>query len=218
MQQDPPLPLSYVRHPVDDALHRPPKSDRFLIMILGIVVGMLGANSFADAVGLPDPRFLPSYNNEGPIVGRVVCGFVVMLLAIGSLIFLARIIRHAIADLAQVTAKPRPPMPLTLVGCGTLCLLGALIFEWYLASYVAPANAAATLVNKMIQGDPGASAATLSIHAQSSPVAQVVAIFTFLAGIAMIAIGIWSSLNAPPASPISALPSSIPLAPTPPPL
>jgi hypothetical protein len=108
---------------------RPRPAPRYwlLSLALGLVVGFLGANSFADAAGFPQV-------GDGHVFLRVVCGIVIGLATLAFVQFLMRQVPLVVGVLARSPQRPVTAVSITLLVCGTLCVLGTLALEWHMAS------------------------------------------------------------------------------------
>ena len=169
---------------------------RMLIFVVSVVVGLLGANPFADAVGFP--RLGPDhYNNEGAIAFRVLSGFVVFLLTAILMRSLVVQVRAAVARIGATPAKPDGKAALASLICGTLCVLGALWVQVYASTH--PVGVAPAL---RLNGNPGGMTFNgnplgmdMSLNTQASPTLAFLSVGTFLVGAGLLAFGIWATLK-----------------------
>ena len=169
--------------PLDYASPRPAdNSGRGYIGLAGalaVAVGFLGANAFADAAGFPIPR--DPNRDAGYVALRVVCGLVVFAVAWVVFSFAFREL-HALAHgLARSQTRPAPPIAMTCLICGTACVIAALLVQLY------------GLRHPAVTVGPGFGA---SVH--TPLMAHIVTLAAFLLGVALIAVGIWSSMGRGP--------------------
>jgi len=163
---------------------------KFLTFILGIASGILFANTFADAAGLPDPRFVERYAETEAIVYRVLCGIVVSVLTMAFLPFVLLQTRAGLTALSGITQRPSQPIAITLIVCGTVCLLGTLIFEWNVAASGAIVKAVNTVtINNAARGE-------IALRVQTPVMGHVAALAALIVGVGLIGLGIWSSIPA----------------------
>jgi hypothetical protein len=179
---------------------------RFVYLVAAVTMGFLGANGFADAVGI-SPIGPNSYNNEGVIFLRILCGLIVGL---GTLALLS-VLRHytgVLVDFLRETPhRPNPAVAVLLILCGMLCLVMTMGFAWYLASgtqtihpnFMAGGDRGPALMQVQIPRDMGDVSVGVGggivVHRGASLVAQVLAIGIFLTGIVLLTIGVWGSLS-----------------------
>ena len=160
---------------------------RFLTFVLALAVGCLGANPFADTAGWPAVQ--PGQHPGDAIAFRVLGGFLVGLVALALLRLLVQQSQAVTDALSRTTTKPGQVLAVTLVVCGTLCLLGTLVLEWYLVSSPVSLAQAASISGL------GGGAAQVVLSVQAPLLGHLAAMATFLAGMAQIALGVWSSIH-----------------------
>jgi hypothetical protein len=173
---------------------------RLLIFMLSIVVGILSANAFADAAGLPQVE--PDARSDDkvlPVLLRILSGVVVALMTAALLPFLIALGRQVVGVLGQTTTRPGPWVAIALVICGTLCLLGTLVFELVILD-------SAPRVQSVINARNGLTSGRITLHLRTPLLVQLLALCTFLAGVALIALGIWSSIQPAAKLPLAAGP------------
>jgi hypothetical protein len=191
----------------------------FTLLALGGVVGMLGANAFADAAGIyADKEF-------DDVFLRIVCGIVLGFATIAAVMLATHLGSLGVAALRGSSRRPSQAMAITLVICGAVCVLMAMAFEWYIV-------ASSQVIRPALSGGPQGSAsinfpalpgmpeqkATISVSGSgqlrigtaASPLAHVVALCGFLAGAVLIALGMWSSTSAKPESYAEVRPATAP--------
>ena len=88
-----------------------------LMVALAVAIGMLGANAFMDTAG-----FDASWHRDG---WPFLCGLVLFFLSFMLLRFLFQLGTQIVSRLGQVRERPGLPITITLLACGTLCVLGA---------------------------------------------------------------------------------------------
>lgn len=173
---------------------------RLLIVMVAIVVGILSANAFADAAGLPEVEAdARSDDKVLPVLLRVLSGVVVALMTAALLPFLISLGRQVVGVLGQTATRPGTWVAIALVLCGTLCLLGTLVFELVILD-------SAPRVQTVVNSRNGLTSGHITLHLRTPLLAQLLAIATFLAGVALIALGIWSSIQPPAKFPLAAGP------------
>jgi hypothetical protein len=180
-----------------------------LVLALALAFGVVGANAFADAAGFtawdtdhPAGQFL-----------RVLCGFVLFLLSWMLLRFLFQLGTQIVWRLGQVRERPGLPIAITLLACGTLCVLGALLVAWQgntgsvnmSPTMNLPGNMPGQLGNMPgLPGNmPGANMVPrvdLSMQTTGSLIRPMAVCAAFVIGVALLALGVWSSLAPAPAN------------------
>jgi hypothetical protein len=175
----------------------------FIAFAFGLLVGVLSANSVAEAAGLIDE----DSRSSDRIGMAVLAGGILGLGTIAVVIVVGHLGSMAIAALRQSPRRPGQTMALTLVICGAVCLLTAMAFEWYIV-------ASSQVIRPAVAGGPGGSASfqvgdqkgTISVSGtgelrvgrEPSAVAHVIALCSFAAGAVLIALGVWSSMSTKP--------------------
>lgn len=155
-----------------------PPGQKWLVFALAVAVAFLGANAFADAAGFPPIR--DAGRDAHLVVLRILCGLVLFLVALVGIAALLRAGGSVIDALARTPDRPGPAVAMAALICGTICILATLVIQGFALRYVSPF---AAFVNEV-----GAAGHTpLMLH--------LATIFTFLAGAALVAIGVWSSLG-----------------------
>ena len=162
-----------------------------LVVALAVVMGMLGANAFMDAAG-----FDASWHRDG---WPFLCGFVLFFLSFMLLRFLFQLGTQIVCRLGQIRERPGLPITITLLACGTLCVLGSLLLVWHGDS--GSVNMMSPGVN--VSGNmPGANMSTqfgMSVRTSGSLMRPLAECAALVIGVALLALGVWSSL-APPAA------------------
>jgi hypothetical protein len=162
-----------------------------LALALALAVGIVGANAFADAAGFHETAW-----GQGPV--RPLCGFVLFLLSWMLLRFLFQLGIQIVWRLGQIRERPGLPITITLLVCGTLCVLGALLVVWH--GNAGDLNMSPT-VN--VPGNmPGAEMIPrldVSMRTTGSLIRPLAVCASLVIGVALLALGVWSSLApAPP--------------------
>jgi hypothetical protein len=168
------------------------------MFVVALAAGFLGANPFADTVGLPHVSSGEKHLQDWDVLAiflRIGCGLIVGLVVLALIPFLTNQGREVAAVLGRTTERPGPAVAVTLLICGTLCLLGSLALAWHVASL-----AQSPSIQVQAPGMPGfpgpvSGSASVNVAAQPPLLTQVLALLTFLAGIALISLGIWSSIK-----------------------
>jgi hypothetical protein len=155
-----------------------------LAAALALAVGFLGANAFADAAGFPTPR--NPERDSGYVALRVLCGVVVFVISFVVFVFVFRELRALVHTMARAPVRPAAPVALASLVCGTACVVAALAVQLY------------GMRNPVIGFGPGPQLAV-----QTPLMAHLVTLMAFLLGVALIAVGIWSSMGrqSPPPPP-----------------
>jgi hypothetical protein len=178
-------------------------------LALALAFGVVGANAFADAAGFtawdtdhPAGQFL-----------RVLCGFVLFLLSWMLLRFLFQLGTQIVWRLGQVRERPGLPIAITLLACGTLCVLGALLVAWQGNTGSVNMSPTMTLPDNMPRPPFMPSEVNLvprvdlSVQSTGSLTRPLAVCAAFVTGVALLALGVWSSLAPAPAPATGALKS-----------
>ena len=180
-----------------------PSLRRLAYLAFGILVGILGADAFARAVGLTAVSECSGGDREGAIFLRIVLGLV---LTATSMIFAAVAVHLVTALTERLAAAPQRPglaMSIVMMACGSVCVLLSLIFYWWLAAASTIITPRGSESGAIALQSPAGSAGPMAITAggsveirkATSPLTHVVALGTFLAGISMLTLGIWGSMG-----------------------
>jgi hypothetical protein len=174
---------------------------RSALVVLAFACGILAANPFADAAGIPRPR--GQFESIHQLL-RGLCGLVVFLVIWLGLPILVNSAGQLATLLGKVRSRPPLPAAIVLIACGTLCVLGAVMLAWNVtdASAQVPTTVPIQLpqVRTKAAGTPalaGPSVASGIIDA-SAPVSLLRVFVTFASlviGVGLIAIGIWSTME-----------------------
>jgi hypothetical protein len=173
----------------------------WLAFAMAAAVGLLGANAFADAAGLTQSD--PQHSSPGPMLGRVASGLVLFFLTYSLTRYLFRLGERLVSVLSTVRERPVLPITITLLVCGTLCVLGALGLSLYdgptSASVSTPTVNMAGVPNMPQMGNAMRFSGTVSLVGPSISmlVRPLVTLLTLLLGIALLAVGVWGGLRPP---------------------
>ncbi len=157
---------------------------------LALAAGLLGANSFSTAAGFPSASNNPQ-NSEYAVTGWIVSAVVLGFLTFTVVKYLFGLGERLIELFSTVYDRPALPIAITLLICGTLCVLGAVGLS------VADGPSQASLLNPAMQL-PGREFVHFSVGAPSITallVRPLLTIMALLVGTALLAIGVWGSLK-----------------------
>ena len=166
-----------------------------LVLAIALVIGIVGANALTDVAGF--------HGQREPM--QFACGIVLFFLTWMGLRFLFQLGTQIVLRLGQVRERPGLPITITLLACGTLCVLGALLVVWHGDSgdlNLSPAvNVPSNIpgmnnlpnMNMIPQLD-------LSMRTTGSLTRPLAVCAALLIGVALLALGVWSSLAPTPAN------------------
>jgi hypothetical protein len=146
-------------------------------IVLALALGLVGATSFSDAAGFSGLRDEDVRSFLLVLSGIVVFGLTLVLIRI-----LIRLVQGAIGLLARTAGRPGFAVVLTLIISGTVCILASLAAEFYGIRSI-----------RIVASDMGGS-----VSAQAPLMLTVLAILAFLAGAALVAVGVWGSIHPAP--------------------
>ena len=158
-----------------------PPGNKLLVLAVSVAVALLGANAFADAAGFPVVR--NANYDAGAVMLRILSGIVVFLLSLAVVSALLRAVRAGLGLLARTPERPAQVVGLTMIACGTACVVATLVTE-LLALRWATRTSMSVYMGEGVEFNSGAP---LSIH--------LAALAAFAAGAALVGIGVWSSLG-----------------------
>ena len=153
-----------------------------LILSLALAIAVLSSGTFLEASGLVEQfranerQYLDYY-----YPARVVCGIVIFLVTVFLFHALGLLARIIIGKLDEAASKPPLPVAVLLIICGTLCCLASLAIEAW-----------------AIYGQGSAALEFGPARAQiggPSVMGHLLAVFVFIVGVSLIAIGVWSSIG-----------------------
>jgi hypothetical protein len=164
---------------------------RGLVLALALAIGIVGANALGDAAGFRDAS--QDWNIPTGTFSRVLCGAVLFLVSWMLLRFLFQVGTQIVGRLGQIQARPGLPITITLLACGTLCVLGALLLVWHGNTGSLNMSPAVNLPGNM----PGADMIPrldLSMRTTGSLIRPLAVCAALVIGVALLALGVWSSL------------------------
>jgi len=139
-----------------------------------VALAFLGAGPFSDAAGFS----LVEHSDERTIL-LVMSGAVVFGLGLVFIRTLIRLIQTMTGLLARTAGRPSFGAVLTLIISGTVCILASLATEFY----------GVRSVRITSSGTGGV------VSVQVPFMLTVLAVLTFLAGVALVAVGVWGSIH-----------------------
>jgi hypothetical protein len=157
---------------------------RWLYLGLAIPLALLGADSFARAAGFPN---VSAGYETSEVLLRMLAGVSVGLIALTLLVLLRVASLHTCHFLDRVDARPHIAVSITLLVCGTFCVLGMLYFEYRIIGHTASIATSTTHLNL--------GAAQVSIGVRVPLFDHLIAVSAFLSGVALLALGVWSSVG-----------------------
>jgi hypothetical protein len=180
----PPTPTT--TEPVPQLEYASPRTPRLrpapvgLVIMSAVLAAMVAADPFALAIGFAPVR--AGRDEAAGVFLRVLVGLVLLLFFYMLFKTLASLARGLVDQLAAVPAKPAPAAAITLIICGAACVIAALAVELYLVRGGSGVSVSAGLNEAVYYSN------------QPSLFAQCLTILTFLAGVALAAVGIWASI------------------------
>jgi hypothetical protein len=171
-----------------------------LVLALALAIGIVGANAFADAAGFHDAALDHKGEPTPGMLLRVLCGFVLFLLSWMLLRFLFQLGTQIVWRLGQIRERPGLPITITLLACGTLCVLCALLVVWHGDTGNLNMSPEVNLPSNM----PGANMVPrldLSMRTTGSLIWPLAVCAALVIGVALLALGVWSSLAPARATP-----------------
>jgi hypothetical protein len=163
-----------------------------LVLALALAIAIVGASTFAEAAGFRDTAW-----GRDPVLP--LCGFVLFFLFCMLLRFVFQLGFQIVSRLGKTPERPGFPITITLLACGTLCVLGALAVVWH--GNTGGLNMSPSM--NMPHNMPGAEMVPrleLSMQTTGSLSRPLVVCAALLIGVALLAIGVWSSLAPAPPS------------------
>jgi hypothetical protein len=193
-------------------------SPTLALLAVALACGILGANPFADAAGLPVPGDRPG---DIAVFFRVICGFVLFLVVLFGLPALSRAVGGVAGRLAEVRARPPLPVAITLIVCGTICVLGAVVLTLSNPSVPSVNMPALTSLPGMHMETPnghldipvpsmGSPGASPFVSRGPSLLSVAVVLAALVVGASTIALGVWSALPPPELPPAVPKPAPLP--------
>jgi hypothetical protein len=139
---------------------------------LAAIAGLLTADSLASAMGASPA--IDVHQDPVPYLFRFLISAIVFALVLTAILPIVRLTRAVVERIAQSPTRPSPAASLSLIFCGTACILAALGVEVYLVRYVV-------------------ITVRFSSEAQPPLFGHLITIATFLAGAALCGLGAWGS-------------------------
>jgi hypothetical protein len=149
-----------------------------------LAIGVIGANAFADAAGLPivtNPD-----RDAGYVFLRILCGMVLAVPVFFALGAVIRGVRAVASVLSESHGRPSVAVVITLIITGAVCLLGAAVLPIYMVH-----GSSTSVMNA-----PYGGGSSVFIGTQTPILGVVATLVTLCAGSALISIGVWGSLPA----------------------
>jgi len=159
------------------------KTKNYLPRAIGIALGVLGANTFADAAGFPP--IVDADRDAGYVFLRVICGIILAVVTTYLVSASLRAVRVAAAGFSQIHGRPATAVVITLIVTGAFCLLGAIAI---------PLCVTHNVPSSFTVSAGGAS--SMRIGTQLPILSGIEVIVTSVVGAALVAVGIWGSLPA----------------------
>lgn len=153
-----------------------------LVVAVAVAAAFLGAGRFADEVGFP--QIIDSNRDTGAIFLRLLSGVIVGVFCLMLGLFLARQAAGLGERLRQTPGRLSTGVAITLLICGTLCLIASLLVPLYFGR-----TAAAMGMHVSVNGN------TTIIGNAPPLVSDLLAILIFLGGAALAWIGVWGSVR-----------------------
>ena len=101
-----------------------------LVLALALTIAIFGTNALRERGGFSS-RIRGQWGNPNPSMFlRVLCGFVLFVLSWMVLRFLFQLGTQVVWRLGQIRERPGLPIAITLLACGTLCVLGGFLLVW----------------------------------------------------------------------------------------
>jgi hypothetical protein len=94
------------------------------ILALPLAAGFVGAGAFLDASGIEVQE-----RNRGMML--VLSGLVVAAVTLALLVMLETSFRAVVRALAGTARRPTTAVVITIMVCGTVCILAAVALQWY---------------------------------------------------------------------------------------
>lgn len=170
----------------------------FLGVMIGAIVGLLGAVPLAGATGFNQERYSSSVT---PL--EFTCGFLLFLLTLAVMGPVTRGLTGLVATLRQTDARPGPIATLGLLSSGTLCVISSLYFAWA-SRVVNPAAEMARQMQESLRGIEVPNAPHMNVNvsvpslsnvaATTGSGAMILTVLVFVLGVGLIAMGVWAVL------------------------
>jgi len=152
----------------------PAKISGMACIVVALALTLLAARPFADVAG-----FSQVENSDFRVPLFILSSVVVFGLVLVLVRTLIRLFQAAAELLGRTNSRPTLAVVLTLIIAGTVCVLAALVVEFYGVRSIRIS----------------ASSVGASVTANAPFMLTVLAILAFLAGIALAAVGVWGSIR-----------------------
>jgi len=153
-------------------------------IFVALALALLGARPFADAAGFSEAQ---EWDVRAWLL--VLSTLVIFALVLILIRFLVGLSHSVIGVLGRTTNRPSFAVVLTLIISGAVCILAALLAEFYSVRSI-----------RITASEMGAR-----VSAYAPFTLTMLAILAFLAGVALVAIGIWGSIHPAPRQPAEQL-------------
>jgi len=175
------------------------------LLALAAGCGLIVANPLADAAGFPP---VTDRYESTPVLLRLMTGVAAFFMVLTGLPFVVRAISALVGRLAVSEARPPLAVAVTLIVCGTLSILGAVmlapggsptptpLFQLDPGQIQAMQGVGAGGVVRM-QLDPSAYGVSWQGGSGGSLLRGLVALLALLTGAMMASVGVWASMPAP---------------------
>jgi hypothetical protein len=117
----------------------------------------------------------------------VLCGLVIFALVVTGAGPLVRQVRGLIGGMRGAPSKPGQPVAMTLIVCGTACILGAIAVEFYLVRH------GQTVLAAWGAGHAMTGSERVVIGVEPPVFGHLMTVLTFVAGGTLAGIGVWAS-------------------------
>ena len=167
----------------------PAKSNGLLRLLAALALALLAADPFALAAGF-DP-VVEAGRDPWPVIGRVAAGLLVFLLVLAAAGPVGRLTGAWAAWVARGGGGMTRAAAVTLIVCGTACVLAALVTEVYVIQH-----GRATVV--AVASDNGRNAGQMITAFRPPVFGRLLAGSAFVAGVAMVGVGVWGASGEQP--------------------
>jgi hypothetical protein len=161
---------------------------RLLPLGCALLIGFVGGRSVAERAGALSSMMSPRGFESVYVSDSNFVAFAMILLAFfvyAFIRFLLQLGQRVVTLLAQIQTRPPVWLTVAILGSGVLCLLAAVILQWHAAS-------------------TSARLQDLSIKVETPLMVSITTIGVLLAGLVLLAIGIWSSIPPRPSLDVNA--------------
>jgi hypothetical protein len=167
----------------------PAKSNWLLRLLAALALALLAADAVALAAGF-DP-VVEVGREPWPVLGRIAAALVVFLLVLAAAGPAGRLAGAWAAWIARGGGGMSRAATVTFIICGTLCVVAALVTEVYLIQHGRTGVTA-------VASDYGRNAGRVVTAARPPVFGRLLAGSAFLAGVAMVGVGVWGGSGEQP--------------------